>query len=555
MATRIGTTRPHAGSGAQLGTNNDRPGARPRVGRRIAEWVVRALHQGWTAASLLPVTASALVDALPRPGVTSALSRAAAEQETPASPPTKHILIVVQNLPVPLDRRVWLECQALVADGYEVSVICPKGPGDPDRQRIQGVSIYKYRPAPEAKGLGGFLLEFAYSWLRTAWLSMQVWEQRPFDVLQACNPPDTYWLLARLWRSRGVKFVFDQHDLNPELFLSRFGEPRGMRMRLEHAGLSWLEQMTYRTADHVVSTNESYKKVALSRGKRPPEDVTVVRSGPDTRQMRPVYPSAASPGGRRFSLVYLGIMGPQDGVFMVLDLADELVHGRQRTDVHVTLLGFGDCLEELRRRATELDLDDCVTFTGRADKAMITDYLSTADIGLCPDPKTPLNDVSTMNKTMEYMAYALPSVAFDLTETRVSGGDTVLYVEPDDIQGFADAVERLLDNPQLRLTMGLAARRRVSEELDWRPQSKKYLTVFAKLCGRPPREDTLDPEELAAPGTPVEDRGRRYVDLTDSNELDRFILDRSPMADPRSVPVHVLEPVPRRRRLAKPRSS
>ena len=190
--------------------------------------------------------------------------------------------------------------------------------------------------------------------------------------------------------------------------------------------------MTYRTADRVISTNESYKSIAVERGGRSPSEVTVVRSGPDTRVMRPVYPAGPASPTRVFSLVYLGIMGPQDDVDVILDVMDELVHRRSRTDVHATLLGFGDCLNELRRRCTELGLDDWVTFTGRADKAMIADHLSVADVGLCPDLKTPLNDLSTMNKTMEYMAYALPSVAFDLLETRVSGGESVLYVPSGD---------------------------------------------------------------------------------------------------------------------------
>ena len=205
-----------------------------------------------------------------------------------------HVLIIVQNLPVPLDRRVWLECRALVAKGYEVSVICPKGPGDESRQMIDGVYVYKYRPAPRAGGLLGFIVEFLYSWLRTARLSLSVWRRRRFGVIQACNPPDTYWLLARLWRVRGVRFIFDQHDLSPELLRSRFGESDGLLRRLELRALLWLERMTYRTADRVISTNESYKSIAVERGGRSPSEVTVVRSGPDTRVMRPVYPAGPS---------------------------------------------------------------------------------------------------------------------------------------------------------------------------------------------------------------------------------------------------------------------
>ena len=248
----------------------------------------------------------------------------------PMSSVRSHVLIIVQNLPVPLDRRVWLECQALKAAGYEVSVVCPKGPGDPSRQVIDDIHIYKYRPAPEARGLPGYAVEFGYSWLRTAWLSTRVWRRKPFQVIQACNPPDTYWLLARIWRLRDVKFIFDQHDLNPELFLSRFGKPSSLRERIEYSALLWLERMTYRTADRVISTNESYKHKAITRGRHRPENVTVVRSGPDTRKMRPIYPDSEIRPSRRFMLAYLGIMGPQDGVDLVLEVMHELVHRRGR---------------------------------------------------------------------------------------------------------------------------------------------------------------------------------------------------------------------------------
>ncbi len=436
-----------------------------------------------------------------------------------------HVLIIVQNLPVPLDRRVWLECQALTAHGYRVSVICPKGPGDPARQTIDGVEIYKYRPAPEAEGALGYLAEFVYSWARTAYLSLVVWRHRPFAIIQACNPPDTYWALARLWKVRGVRFIFDHHDLNPELFRSRFGEPEGAARRLQYRGLLWLERMTFRTADRVISTNDSYKSVALTRGGVADHDVTVVRSCPDTRAMRPVYSDLAAHKPARFALAYLGIMGPQDRVDVVLDVMDELVHRRGRQDVHAWVLGFGDCYDDLVRRAAELDLESVVTFTGRADKAMIADYLSAADVGLCPDPKTPLNDVSTMNKTMEYMAYCLPSVAFDLVETRVSGGDAVLYVEPGDAGGFADAVERLLDDDALRLQMGLEARRRVASQHDWQAQATRYLAVYDELSGTVP---TLPAAEgVGALGPGMDPNGRRYVDLTDDAELNRFVVERT----------------------------
>lgn len=457
-----------------------------------------------------------------------------------------HILIVVQNLPVPLDRRVWLECQSLMRGGYDVSVICPKGPGEPARSTIEGVEIYKYRPARQAEGLVGYAVEFAYSWLRTALLSLAVWRRQPFQVLQACNPPDTYWLLGRLWRGRGVRFVFDQHDLNPELFLSRFGVPKTVKQRALYRALIWLERMTYRTADRVISTNESYKRVAVSRGGLRPAHVTVVRSGPDTSTMRPIYPtphpSTASVSEARFSLVYLGIMGPQDNVDAILDVMDELVHKRGRRDIQATLLGFGDRLEHLKRDCAERALNDVVTFTGRADKEMIAEQLSRSDVGLCPDLKTSLNDVSTMNKTMEYMAYALPSVSFDLVETRVSGGDAVIYVPSGDIAAFADAVERLIDDDELRADMAMRARERVASKLDWRPQSEAYLQVFDELTRSNLSHggwSSIEPQESQPPQQPhsMGAQGRRFVDLDDVSELRRFVLERTAPPDGASVRV------------------
>jgi glycosyltransferase involved in cell wall biosynthesis len=433
-----------------------------------------------------------------------------------------HVLIIVQNLPVPLDRRVWLECHALMARGYTVSVICPKGPGDPARQRIDGVYIYKYKPAPEAEGLLGFVWEFAYSWVRTAWLSLAVWRRQRFDVIQACNPPDTFWLLARLWRSYGVRFIFDHHDLNPELFLSRFGAPKSVGQRLQYAGLKWLERRSFRTADRVTSTNESYKAIAIRRGGRRPNHVTVVRSGPDTKQMRPIYPPDPRPVDG-INLAYLGIMGPQDGVDQVLLVMEELVHKRGRTQVTATLLGFGDCLDDLKRQSTGLGLDGHVTFTGRVDRVAIAEHLSRSDIGLCPDLKTPLNDLSTMNKTMEYMSYGLPAVSFDLAETLVSGGDTVLYVASGDISAFADAVERLIDDPALRLELGRKARERVSTQLDWRPQAEAYVAVFDEVSGFS-RSGPAVPDDGEKHGTDAQ--GRRYVDLDDSAEFARYLRER-----------------------------
>ncbi|MCE7005519.1 glycosyltransferase family 4 protein [Kibdelosporangium philippinense] len=398
-----------------------------------------------------------------------------------------HVLIIVQNLPVPLDRRVWLECQALTAAGFDVSVICPKGPNDPGYQELSGVHIYKYAPPPQANGALGYLLEFVYCWLRTAKLTLKVWHRAPFHVMQACNPPDTYWALARLWRARGVKFVFDHHDLNPEVFRSRFGEPNGLAGRAQLAGLYWLERKTFHTADRVISTNQSYQRIAWERGDVPPEHTTVVRSGPDTTVMKPGEPKPELRNGREHLVSWLGIMGPQDGVDGVLEIAHKVVREHGREDVQFALLGFGDCLEDLKKQCTELGLDDYVTFTGRVGPKEIADYLSTSSLGLSADPLSPLNDVSTMNKTMEYMAYALPVVAYRLTETVVSAGDCAVYLEPGDADGFAKAVIDLLDDPTRRKELGTAGRTRAEEVLDWRPQAQAYVGVYESLFGIEPR--------------------------------------------------------------------
>ncbi|WP_417563754.1 glycosyltransferase family 4 protein [Microbacterium sp.] len=438
------------------------------------------------------------------------------------------VLIIVQNLPVPLDRRVWLECQALNAQGYEVSVICPKGPGDPSSQDIDGVHIHKYTPAPEAKGLIGFAVEFAYSWVRTALLSLRVRRRHGFDVIQACNPPDTYWLLALLWRVRGVRFVFDQHDLNPELYISRFGRPTSISGRMQLGGLVQLERNTYRVADRVISTNGSYKRIAERRGKVRPELVTVVRSGPDTTLMRPVYPDRTIRDGADHLLAYLGIMGPQDGVENILALMDELVHRRGRTRTRAVLMGFGDCLDDLKRECTRRRLDDNVVFTGRVGPNQIAQFLSSADIGLGPDLNTPLNNVSTMNKTMEYMAYGVPSVSFDLIETRVSAGDTGVFVPSGDISAFADAVEALLDDPDRRVELGLAARRRVVRDLDWQPQAEAYVGVFDDLLGNAPTDERrMRWPYVARAATTAGPAEPNYVDLDDESELGRFLRERT----------------------------
>jgi len=387
----------------------------------------------------------------------------------------------VQNLPVPFDRRVWLECQALRDAGYEVSVVCPKGQGDPAYQELDGVHLYKYPAFPPITRQAMFLVEYAYSILATLGQLVRAWRRRPFGVVQVCNPPDVLWAAVLPFKVFfGVRMVFDQHDLCPELYQSRFDKPASLPYR----ALLLTERLTYRLSAHVISTNESYRRVALERGGKCPADVTAVRTGPDPDHMRRGERDDALRRGYKHLLVYLGVMGPQDGVDLALRAMDHIVHVRGRTDVALTLIGDGDAGTELRRLATELGLDRYVEFTGRAPDELVARLLSTADIGLSPDPKNPLNDVSTMNKTMEYMAFELPVVAFDLVETRVSATDAATYAEPNRVDDFADRILELLDDEVRRKQMGAAGRRRVEDVLAWSNQVPPYIGVYDRLTGR-----------------------------------------------------------------------
>ena len=388
------------------------------------------------------------------------------------------VLIIVQNLPVPFDRRVWLECQALISDGHQIAVVCPKGPGDPAYEVINTVELYKYRPYAPGGSKVSFITEYAYSFLATAWLTLKARRSGRFGVMQACNPPDIFWPIGMALRALdGTPFVFDHHDLCPELYESRF--PGGPK--LPYKMLRALERRTHRTADHVISTNESYRDVAVKRSRKPASKVTVVRTGPDPDQLRRGQAHPELRRGRRFLAAYIGVMGPQDGVDIVVRAADIVVHEFGRDDIAFTLIGSGDCFDDLVAMRDELGLADHVEFTGRAPDELVAQIMSTADVGLSPDPKNPLNDVSTMNKTMEYMAYELPVVAFDLRETRVSAGDAAVYVTPNDVHEYAGAIVALMDSESERARTAKLGRARVEQELAWSYQRRAYLGVYHDL--------------------------------------------------------------------------
>ena len=391
------------------------------------------------------------------------------------------ILIIVENLPVPFDRRVWLECQTLVSAGYQVAVVCPMGEGDPAYEVINSVELYKYRPYAPGGGELTFVAEYVYSFCATAWQTLKARRKGRFAVMQACNPPDTFWPLALMlrWADR-TKFVFDHHDLCPEMFQSRF--PDGPR--LLYRGLRALEWLTHRTADHVISTNDSYRDIAIKRSGKAPAAVTVVRTGPDPEKLRRGPQDPGLRRGRRYLAAFIGVMGPQDGVDIVVRAADVVVHEMGREDIAFTLIGAGDCYDELVALRDELHLNGHVEFTGRAPDDLVKKILSTADVGLSPDPKNPVADLSTMNKTMEYMAFELPVVAFDLRETRVSADEAAVYARPNDVREYAKAIVDLVDDEASRARLGKFGRMRVEDKLAWSHQAPAYLSVYERLTGK-----------------------------------------------------------------------
>jgi glycosyltransferase involved in cell wall biosynthesis len=400
----------------------------------------------------------------------------------------ERVLILVQNLSVPFDRRVWLECQSLVAAGFRVAVVCPKAPGDPTYYRLNGVDLYKYPSyAPGTSGVT-FVLEYIYSFLATLFLSLRASMSGRFAVVQTCNPPDLFWPIGLLFRIiHGSSFVFDHHDLCPELYESRF--PDGNR--LIYRALRLMERRTARTADHVISTNNSYRQIVLDRDGIALKNMTVVRTGPDLNKLRRTTAEPTLRRDKPHMAAYIGVMGPQDGVDLVLEVANHVVRHLGRRDIGFTLIGSGDCFDDLVALSQRLDLSEFVTFTGRAPDAEVAAILSTADVGVSPDPKNPLNDVSTMNKTMEYMAFSLPVVAFDLRETRFSAGDAAVYATPNDVGEMAQLLVDLIDDEPRRHEMGKFGRARVEQELAWDHQAPLYVEVYESLTESPrPRAAT-----------------------------------------------------------------
>ena len=391
----------------------------------------------------------------------------------------RRVLIIVENLPLPFDRRVWQESRTLAAAGYLVSIICPKAPGyEKSFEEIDGIHIHRHWLPAEADGALGYAYEYGVALLMEFWLSLKIAFGRGFDVLQACNPPDTIFLIGGFYKLFGKKFVFDHHDINPELYEAKFGK-KGWGRKL----LVFLERLSFRTADMVISTNESYRRIAVDRGGKDPRDVFVVRSGPDLTRIKRVPPNPALKKGRRYLVGYVGVMGKQEGIDLLLQAVQLIVKHLGRTDIQFGLVGGGTELPAMRELAKKLDVAEYVTFTGRAPDAELLEMLNTADICVNPDRANDMNDRSTMNKIMEYMALGKPVVQFDLTEGRVSAGDASLYARPNDVADLAQKMVALLGDENQRIHMGAIGRERVEHALSWQHEAPRLLAAYDNLLG------------------------------------------------------------------------
>ncbi|WP_119674466.1 glycosyltransferase family 4 protein [Deinococcus sp. RM] len=386
------------------------------------------------------------------------------------------ILIIVENLPVPFDRRVWMEATTLKSHGYEVTVICPTGRGyEKTYELIEGINIYRHPLPDEVSSAGGYIREYivALSWeFRLAFKAMR--DRGRFDLVHICNPPDLLFLVAATLKLlKGSRVIFDQHDLNPEMYETKFG-----RRDFFYYGLRLAERLTYATADAVISTNESYRSIATGRGGKHPDEVFVVRSGPDLDRFQATSSNDVYRRGRRYLVGYVGVMGEQEGIDHLLRSISHIVSELNRSDIQFMLIGGGPAVEEMRALSRRLGIEDYVEFTGRIPDADLLERLSSCDICVNPDPMTPFNNLSTMNKVLEYMALSKPIVQYDVLEGRRSALDASFYAK--DEYDFAIKIIDLLEDEEQRLRMGAYGRQRMVEELEWKHQAAKLLQAYSK---------------------------------------------------------------------------
>jgi glycosyltransferase involved in cell wall biosynthesis len=391
--------------------------------------------------------------------------------------PGRRVLIIVENLPCPFDRRVWQEARTLRAAGYGVSIICPKGKGyEKSFELIDGIAIYRHPMPFEGDGALGYLVEYTWALLAEFVLSVRALFEQGFDAVHACNPPDTLFLIGGFYKLFGKKFLFDHHDINPELYEAKF-QRRDIFYRLMLA----LERMTFKTADVSVATNESYRRIAIERGGKLPSKVFVVRSGPDLSRLKILPPVPELKKGKRFLVGYVGVMGRQEGIDGLLQAVNHIVNDLGRTDIHFGLVGGGTELPAMRALAKVLNIEEYVTFTGRVPDSELLAMLNTADVCVNPDIANEMNDKSTMNKIMEYMALGKPIVQYDLIEGRVSAQEASLYAQRNDPHDLARKLVTLLDDESLRKEMGQIGLQRVKTQLSWEHEAPRLLQAYEAL--------------------------------------------------------------------------
>lgn len=390
----------------------------------------------------------------------------------------RKVCIIVENLPLPFDRRVWHECRTLTAAGAQVAVICPTGKGyEAPYEELDGVHIYRHPLPLDAKGASGYLVEYSAALWHEMRLAIKIARKHGFDTLQGCNPPDLIFLVALPFKwFRRTRYIFDHHDINPELYEAKFNK-RGFFWKL----MVLFERLNFKTADVVISTNQSYREIALTRGGKASEDVFVVRSGPDLTRLVKMPDSKAWHNGRAHMVGYVGVMGDQEGLDLLLESAGDIVH-KQGRDVQFVLVGGGPALDDLKAMAARLNLADHVTFTGRAPDETLFDVLSNADVCVNPDRVNPMNDKSTMNKILEYMAFEKPIVQFDVTEGRYSAKDASLYAASNDTADMANKIVSLLDDPAKSAQMGRYGRERVEAELSWDHQVDTLIAAYTRVA-------------------------------------------------------------------------
>ena len=390
----------------------------------------------------------------------------------------KKVLIIVENLPVPFDRRVWQEALALKKAGYCVSIIAPKKDEyNKSYEELEKIHIYRHPLPFEGSGWKGYLCEYSIALFYEFVLSFRVLRERGFDVIQACNPPDNIFIIGLFYKIFfNKKFVFDHHDINPELYQAKFN-----KKDLLYKILLFLERLTFKVADVSIATNNSYKYIAVQRGKMPKEKVHIVRSGPSLERVKMVPQNERWKKGRKFLIGYVGVMGKQEGLDHLLEVMTILINKKKREDVQLICVGGGTELNNLKDLAENMNIEEYVTFTGRIPDKVLLEILCTADICVNPDVANEMNDKSTMNKIMEYMALGKPIVQYELSEGKFSAQDASLYAKANDREDFAEKIDYLLNNPELRKRMGVVGYERVYNELHWGKEEPKYLAVYKEV--------------------------------------------------------------------------